>query len=565
MKKFTPHFRYVFIIITLFFYCYGHAQSNCDCITNNLKPFVFSKGADVSWLPQMDATGYTFYDADGTPKDALQLLKDRGMNTIRLRVFVNPSNDKINGHCSPAETVLMAVRAKNMGMRIMIDFHYSDTFADPAHQAKPAAWSNHTFSQLLNDVYNHTFDVLTALKSAGVTPEWVQIGNEIPSGILWPEGHFNNLSQLAQLLNKGYEATKAVNASTKVVIHLDQGNDNSKFRWFFDNIKYHNLKYDVIGMSYYPHFLGSDYTATILNLENNLKDMVSRYGKEVMIVEVGGVHTLVQNTYEMLRAVINAVKTVPNNKGLGVIYWEPQGANSWSGYQLSAWQNNARPSQALDAFKDPTFTTASLYPAPNIVIPYHSAWTKTHYIERIAEFKDNPLQYGDIVFIGNSITEQGGNWAQRFNNSKVKNRGIAGDVTAGVTNRLAEIYYYKPTKVFLKIGINDLFQNDLTPEYVANAISQIVAKIRLESPETKIYVQTILPTSNNTALKSKIAAANTIIKNSVQSNNYKVLDLHAIFADANDLMISSYSVDGVHLTESGYLLWQNYIKEFVDN
>jgi arabinogalactan endo-1,4-beta-galactosidase len=220
--------------------------------------------------------------------------------------------------------------------------------------------SNHSFEELKNDVYKHTFDVLTVLKSAGVTPEWVQIGNEIPGGMLWPEGKFSNFSQLAQLLNKGDEATKAINATIKVVVHVDQGNNNARFRWFFDNAKSNNVKYDVIGLSYYPYWLGQengneslkDYTTTIVDLENNLKDMVSRYGKEVMIVEVGGEYDLVQNTKDMLVAVIKAVKAVPNNKGLGVIYWEHQGEKSWSGYQLSAWQSNGKPSPALDAFKN---------------------------------------------------------------------------------------------------------------------------------------------------------------------------------------------------------------------
>jgi arabinogalactan endo-1,4-beta-galactosidase len=312
--------------------------------------FAFSKGADVGWLPQMEATGYKFYDVDGTQKDCLQLLKDRGMNTIRLRVFVNPSNDKTSGHCSKDETVAMAVRAQNLGMRVMIDFHYSDSWADPSKQTKPATWATHSFTELLNDVYNHTFDVLNALKLAGVTPEWVQIGNEIPGGMLWPEGSTSNFGQLAQLLNKGYDATKAVDASIKVIVHLDQGNNNAKFRWFFDNATTNNVKYDVIGLSYYPYWLSSDYTATIADLGNNLKDMASRYGKEVMVVEVGGDYTLVQNTYDMLTAVIAAVKSVPNNKGLGVIYWEPEGEKSWSGYQLNAWQSNGKPSAALDAF-----------------------------------------------------------------------------------------------------------------------------------------------------------------------------------------------------------------------
>ena len=234
----------------------------------------------------------------------------------------------------------------------MIDFHYSDTWADPAHQTKPAAWANHTFSTLLTDVYNHTFEVLTALKTAGVTPEWVQVGNEIPGGMLWPEGNYTNFGQLAQLLNKGYDATKAIDPTIKVIIHIDQGNNNSRFRWFFDNARTNNVKYDVIGLSYYPYWLNSDYTVTIADLQNNLNDMVTRYNKEVMVVEVGGDYTLVQNTKDMLTATINAVRNVPNQKGLGVIYWEPEGEKTWSGYQLNCWQSNGKPSTALDAFRN---------------------------------------------------------------------------------------------------------------------------------------------------------------------------------------------------------------------
>ena len=213
----------------------------------------------------------------------------------------------------------------------------------------------------------------------------------------------------------------------------------------------------------------------------------------------------------------------------------------------------------------PVIDTNTLYPSPNVVIPYHTDWTKGHYIERIAEFKANPLQLGDIVFIGNSITEQGGNWGQRFNNPKVKNRGIAGDVTAGILNRLAEIYYYKPKKVFLKIGINDLFHNELTPEYIANNIKLIVDKIHVESPQTKIYVQTILPTANNNPSKERIAATNAILKAMPSTNYLQIIDLHSRFADKNDVMIGSYTNDGLHLTELGYLAWQYYIIEFVNN
>lgn len=327
-------------------------SSTTIALAQKKNKLAFAKGADVSWLPQMEATGYRFYDTDGKEKDCLQLLKERGMNTIRLRVFVNPSQDKASGHCSKEETVAMALRVQKAKMRIMIDFHYSDTWADPAKQAKPAAWANLSFDALQNKVYEHTFDVLTALKKAGVTPEWVQVGNEIPGGMLWPDGSTNNWAQLAQLLNKGYEATKAVNAKIKVIVHVDEGNNNEKFRWFFDKATEHQVKYDVIGLSYYPFWIKKDYSETIADLQKNLNDMASRYQKEVMVVEVGGVDEQVQNTKELLAATIKAVRAVPDHKGLGVLYWEPQGAKSWSGYGLSAWQQDGKPSPALDAFKE---------------------------------------------------------------------------------------------------------------------------------------------------------------------------------------------------------------------
>lgn len=312
----------------------------------------FAKGADVGWLPQMEATGYKFYDSDGKEKDCLQLLKDRGMNSIRLRVWVNPNDDKASGHCSKEETVVMALRAQKMGMRVMIDFHYSDSWADPAKQFKPKAWEKHSFPELLNDVYNHTFDVINELKKAGVTPEWVQIGNEIPGGMLWPDGSTDNWKQLGQLLNKGYDAVKAVDKKIKVIVHVDEGNNNAKFRKFFDNATEQKVRYDVIGLSYYPYWIKKDYTEVIADLQFNLNDMAKRYRKEVMIVEIGGEDDKVQNTYDLLATAIKAVKNVPNNKGIGVLYWEPQGARSWSHYALSAWLENGQPSPALDAFKE---------------------------------------------------------------------------------------------------------------------------------------------------------------------------------------------------------------------
>jgi len=312
----------------------------------------FAKGADIGWLQQMEATGYKFYDNNGKEQDCFKILKDHGINTIRLRTWVNPNNSPTSGHNSKNETVDMAVRAKKWGMRVMIDFHYSDSWADPGKQKKPAAWEGHDFPTLLNDVYNYTYDVMSALKKAGVTPVWVQVGNETPGGMIYPEGSTANWPQLAQLINKGYDAIKAVSPHSKVILHLDRGNDSKRFTTWFDNARKNGAKYDVIGLSYYPWWLDGkpDYTKSIDDLDNNLINLAARYQKEVMVVEVGGEDTQPENTYHMLIAVQEKVKAVPGNKGLGVVYWEPEGARSWSKYPLSAWGDNGRPTKALDAF-----------------------------------------------------------------------------------------------------------------------------------------------------------------------------------------------------------------------
>ena len=312
----------------------------------------FAKGADISWLPQMEATEYKFYSDQGIGQDCFRILKDHGINTIRLRTWVNPSNDKASGHCSKAETVAMAVRAQKWGMRVMIDFHYSDSWADPGKQKKPAAWEGHDFVRLQKDVYDYTYEVMQALKKSGITPEWVQVGNETPGGMIYPEGKTSNWSGLARLINQGYDAIKAVSKKSKVILHIDQGNNSRRFRSWFDSAQAHGVRYDVIGFSYYPYWLQGkpDYTLSINDLGSNLNDMASRYGKEVMVVEVGGEDNKVQNTYDMLVAVQKKVKAVPGGKGLGVVYWEPEGARSWSHYGLSAWGSDGKPTQALDAF-----------------------------------------------------------------------------------------------------------------------------------------------------------------------------------------------------------------------
>ncbi len=202
----------------------------------------------------------------------------------------------------------------------------------------------------------------------------------------------------------------------------------------------------------------------------------------------------------------------------------------------------------------------SLYPPDILSISYHSAWAKTHYPERIKEFKKDPLAMSDIVFLGNSITEQGGDWGKRLGWSRVKNRGISGDVTEGVLKRLGEITYVKPKAIFLLIGINDIFNTATTPQYVAGNILAIARNIHKASPNTKLYVQTILPTTT-TSIKEKIQQTNALLVKKAGRKIFTLLSTHALFADETDLMKKEYTKDGVHLNEEGYTIWVNYLKK----
>jgi len=208
-----------------------------------------------------------------------------------------------------------------------------------------------------------------------------------------------------------------------------------------------------------------------------------------------------------------------------------------------------------------------LYPPLNTLIKYHNDYTKNHYKVRLTEFKKTPLNYGDIVFIGNSITEGGQDWSKKFGLENVRNRGINGDVTDGVIVRLDEITYFKPKAVFLLIGLNDLWnlhnkKGIPSPDYVGENILKITKIIHTESPATKIYVQTILPTRND-FLMNNIIAVNKIIKLNGKQGIYKVIDLNSIFFDSNGLLIEEMTYDDAHLNEKGYLRWTEYVKEIV--
>lgn len=309
-------------------------------------PVNFVKGADISWVTQMEASNRKFYTAAGVETECFALMKLLGMNSIRLRVWVNPSSQ----WCRTPDVVAKAVRAKNLGMRVMIDFHYSDSWADPGKQTKPAAWAGQTVAQLKASLAAHTTDVLNALKTAGVTPEWVQVGNETNNGMLWPDGQASsNMGNYAQFVLAGYEATKSVFPDAKVIVHVSNGFDNGLFTWNIGGLLANGAKFDVIGMSIYPS--AANYTTYNAGILANMNDMVARYGKEVMVVETGFPVNNPTVAKLFLTDLIAKVRIVNENKGLGVMYWEPQSYNGWQGYGLGAFDNSGRPTAALDPFK----------------------------------------------------------------------------------------------------------------------------------------------------------------------------------------------------------------------
>lgn len=310
----------------------------------------FAKGADVSWMTEMEKAGKKFYTAEGRDMECMHLMRELGMNAIRLRVWVNPAD----GWCGKEDVIAKAWRAQKLGFRLMIDFHYSDVWADPANQTKPAAWTDFTLEQLKTAVASHTTEVLTALKEKGIDVEWVQVGNETRTGMLWPEGKASsgNTKNFAELCTSGYDAVKSVYPQAKVIIHLDDGANNSRYTWLFDGLKQNGGKWDVIGLSLYPSWSTTE-TWQVQNEKcaANMKALIERYGTEVMLCEVGMPWEDSVAAKAFLADIIAKAKAIDGGKCLGVFYWEPQAYGAWKGYDKGAFDDEGKPTEAMDAFK----------------------------------------------------------------------------------------------------------------------------------------------------------------------------------------------------------------------
>jgi arabinogalactan endo-1,4-beta-galactosidase len=230
----------------------------------------------------------------------------------------------------------------------MIDFHYSDSWADPGKQPKPAAWAALDFATLTTTLHDYTVSTMNTLKTNGITPDYVQVGNENDDGMLWEDGRAStHMANFAALIKAGYTAVKSVSTTTKVIVHISNGFNNSLFRYIFDGLKTNGAQWDIIGMSLYPSV--SNWQTLDIQCLANINDIVSRYSTPVMLVEVGMQASDPTNSRAFLSDIITKVNSVASGNGLGVLYWEPEAYN-WQGYGLGAFDNTGKPTIALDAF-----------------------------------------------------------------------------------------------------------------------------------------------------------------------------------------------------------------------
>ncbi len=328
-------------------------QDSTDVSGNGDQPVVsYAKGADISWVTEMESKNKKFYNKQGVQTECFALMKDLGVNAIRLRVWVNPTG----GWNGKADVLEKALRAKEQGLALMIDFHYSDSWADPGKQYIPNVWKGHTLEQLKQDVADHTKDVLQTLKDNDIKVQWVQVGNETNQGMLWDNASVqaNNgfaqhqqFSNFIQLINAGYDAVKSVYPDAGVIVHTSNGYDSGLFQWMYDGLKNNGARYDIIGMSLYPE--NASWQATTNNCLSNIRSCISRYNKPVMVVEVG-MPWDASNAASFMKTIVSGTKSI--DRCLGVFYWEPQCYGNWNGYSKGAFNNSGRPTSALDAFAD---------------------------------------------------------------------------------------------------------------------------------------------------------------------------------------------------------------------
>ena len=345
-------------------------------------PFV--AGADFSLLSFFESRGVAYKDG-GQVQDGIQILKNHGINCVRLRLFTSSAAqagaDPYNYINNTTYTVPLAVRVKNAGLLFCLDFHYSDTWADPTHQLTPAAWFSLTFPQMVQQMRTYTSNTIATFAASGAMPDYVQIGNEITEGMLFTNsagitigkvsGSYNtSWSQLGQLMNAAIQGIKDVTNAMgvtmpKIIVHIDRGGDWPTTMWFFDNLNYQGVPFDIIGESYYPFYQGSP-----TNLNICLTNAAARYGKPIIVAEVAFPYTNTCPTawksqlfgfaptpagqVSFIATVAQIVQGVPNQLGAGVFYWGSE-------------------YQAVSGVNEAGFNTASFFDASGNVLPVADA------------------------------------------------------------------------------------------------------------------------------------------------------------------------------------------------
>ncbi len=308
----------------------------------------FWLGADISGTTALEAHGGQLYNSSGEPRENTQLMKELGLNAVRLRAWVNPKD----GFCRPDDVLLMASRAKALGMEVMIDFHYSDWWADPGQQNIPAAWKELSYNEMRQALAEHTRSTLLLLKTNGINVRWVQVGNETTNGFLWPMGRAQeNMVQYAGLTQAGYEAVKQVFPEAQVIIHLDQARDAKRYDFIFDGLKANGAKWDIIGMSVYPYWdqrekAEKNDAGTLKHALKNMKRLVKKFGTPVMVVETGYEAARPEEGRRFMEKLISACQEM-DGRCLGVFYWAPELEHH---YPLGAFKDG-RPTAIMEAFR----------------------------------------------------------------------------------------------------------------------------------------------------------------------------------------------------------------------
>ncbi|MDY7396321.1 glycosyl hydrolase 53 family protein [Aureibaculum sp. 2210JD6-5] len=303
------------------------------CYTQN---YVF--GADLSFAKQAKENGFEFKE-DGAEKPFLEIFKEHGYNWIRLRLFHNPNIGQYNLPNDLDYTIQLAKEAKKQGFKFLLDYHYSDTWADLAKQYTPKAWEGKTGEELVKEVFEYTKTTMLAFRDAGVFPDMVQVGNEISNGMLWPFGKLpENWDGFAALLQSGINGVYAScgnNPCPEIMIHIDKGGDKDFTKYFFDKIETYGIKFDVIGQSYYPWWHGS-----LLDFRECLNFTANTYQKDIVVVEVAYNYArqeykdkkapfpeTPQGQKEFLEAVNKIILNVSDGRGKGLFWWEPAAPN----------------------------------------------------------------------------------------------------------------------------------------------------------------------------------------------------------------------------------------------